>query len=640
MQATLRGSHVELIYPKNPEGVEALLRIPGARWERHNKRWMIPMTSYPEVVQFCQSFAVPMDDDLVRFQMPKIRRVASVVQVVDGRVKIDFPYDEDGVMKEALKRIVPLVSYDKKALTRWAPLDSLPEVIVWARQFGFEVTDQLQALAEWRSVKASLAVAASMDIERVDINVEGLQAVLDDHQTVAIKYLDEHRRAIIADDMGLGKTIESMAAMEHISRGSAVYPLLVVGPPKLLINWATEYQTFLPHRTVQIIGKKADRLLEPRADITLIGHSIIAAKQSELIGFNALIADESHAFKTPTAQRTKALRKIAAPIPGPRFLCTGTPITIRPAEFVPQLEVVGLLDQFINEHEFYKRYCDLKKSRRSDYDFSGSSNLEELNFRLRSIGYIRRERDQALNLPDVLSNKIVTSLDGSLATEYAKAEADIVQYLVNRAMEIAIELGEDVRSAAVRAQIKAEAGKHLVKFSTLRSIVGKGKMSTVIERVETYIEEGRQVIIAAHHRDVVSGYAERFGGLKIQGGQSAAEVEEHKRLFQAGAPVITISIKAGSEGHTLTAAHDMIFGELPTLSTEYDQAWGRMWRKGQTKRTMVTDVVARGTIDETTMNTLGIRRTRVKAATTGAPVDAAPSLVLSLLDQGLSALRV
>lgn len=639
MQATLRGSNVELIYPKNPEGVAALKRIPGARWERHNKRWVIPMTSYPEVVAFCESFAVPMSDDLAGFPMPKFNRFKSSIEVHGNRIKIDFPYDADGVMKEALRREVPLLSWDGKNVTRWAPIDSLPHAIEWAKRFGIDVPERLEAIARWRSVKAALDVADSMSVERVEISVPGLEAELDDHQTVALKYLLDHRQAIIGDDMGLGKTLEAMAAMELFSQDSEIYPLLVVSPPKLTVNWKAEYQRFLPHRTVQIVSKKADALLEPRADVTIIGHSIIAAKVEELVGFKALIADESHAFKTSTAQRTRALKRISKMIDGAKLLCTGTPATIGPSDLVPQLEVVGLLDRFISEHDFYKRYCDLKKTRRSNYDFSGAINLDELNFRLRSIGYIRRERDQALNLPEVMHFKATTALEGALADEYARAEADIIAYLVNRATEIAIELGEDVHSAAVRARMKAEAGRHLVKFSTLRGILGKGKIPFAVEWVQSRIDEGRQVVVAAHHREVVSAIADKFGGLKIQGGQSADEVNEHKRQFQGGAPVITISIDAGGEGHTLTAAHDMIFAELPTLSTKYDQAWGRIWRKGQTKRTTVTATIATGTIDDDTWNTLGIRRKQVRSITSGEPVDAAPSIVLSLLDRGLRALR-
>ena len=75
-------------------------------------------------------------------------------------------------------------------------------------------------------------------------------------------------------------------------------------------------------------------------------------------------------------------------------------------------------------------------------------------------------------------------------------------------------------------------------------------MESVVEWVQQRTDSGAKVVIAAHHRDIVDELANRFGGLKIQGGMSAVEVEEVKHKFQTDptASVITLSIQAGRRG--------------------------------------------------------------------------------------------
>lgn len=635
MKAELHGATVLLEYPKIPEGIEDIKRIPKAKWNKVEARWEIPMTSFPEIREFCRNHRVPMSEELMRFPMPDTRRTNNEIRSTPEGLIITFPFDPQEIKKDELKK-VPGVTYIKKTTSWSAPHSSLGAVIEWADKFRVYVPDVLRGVAKWQEVERATSIALSLAVSGVELDVTGITADLMGHQKTAIKYVRKHRRSFIADDMGLGKTLESIAAMEDLSATEQVYPILIVCPPKLGLNWKKEYEQFNPGKTIQVVAKKADTLQQPRADVTIVGHSLVSSLAAGLTGFRSLIVDESHAFKNPTAQRTRAMLKIAAPIEGPRLLLTGTPITIRPAEFVPQLKIVGLMYHFGDDHNFYTNYCDLKKGQRSGYDFSGASNLEALNLKLRSIGYVRRNRDDALDLPDVSHGDVLVPLEPSFCKEYDRAEADVVEYLVARAREIALEMKMSVKAAEVLARVKAEAGRHLVEISVLRQIAAKGKIDAAIEWGESRKEEGRPIIIAAHHREIVDLLADKFGGLKIQGGMSNKLVEEHKAKFQAGAPAIVVSMMAGSEGHTLTAARDTLFIELPWTSTTYDQLWGRMWRKGQTQKTTVTAMLAHGTLDVPQFDSLAIRRRRVKAATVGGEIDSSGSVVGFLLAKGLA----
>jgi SNF2 family DNA or RNA helicase len=232
---------------------------------------------------------------------------------------------------------------------------------------------------------------------------------------------------------------------------------------------------------------------------------------------------------------------------------------------------------------------------------------------------------------------VVEGTDAGLK-EYRKAEQDIIKYITERAKEIAIELGESPYSAGVIAKIKAESNEHLVKLSVLRRLSAKAKMPLVEEWVKERVENGKKVVIAAHHRDIVDELARKFGNLRIQGGMSVEEVEAQKARFQnepvETAPVIVLSIQAAKTGHTLTSAQDILFAELPWTPSDLDQTFSRLHRIGQKGSVTATYMLTDGTIDQEIYALIEKKRKVVNAATEGgefAEGGNATQLVLDLL---------
>jgi len=313
-------------------------------------------------------------------------------------------------------------------------------------------------------------------------------------------------------------------------------------------------------------------------------------------------------------------------------------VTNRPAEYVAQLDILGKIKDFGGTWGFYRRYCAAFRDKWGQWHLDGASNLEELNERLRSVCYIRRTKDQVLSeLPPVFHQEMTLIGSSAAMVEYNKAKDDIVQYLVERAKEIALELGVSPASAAVRAKMKAEAAQNLIRLSVLRRLAAKAKMESVVEWVQERTNNGEKVVIAAHHRDVVDELANRFGGLKIQGGMTVEDVEEAKRKFQTDpeAKVITLSIQAAKTGHTLTAAQNIIFVELPWTPADVDQTYSRLHRMGQKGSVTATYALCANTIDEEIYALIASKRSVVSTAVDGgspdAEVDIGQQLVLSLL---------
>lgn len=274
---------------------------------------------------------------------------------------------------------------------------------------------------------------------------------------------------------------------------------------------------------------------------------------------------------------------------------------------------------------YASKNCNAHRDRYGIWDISGNSNLDELNERLRGNCYIRRTKEQVLDdLPPVRHAVISVEGQSTAMAEYDKAERDIIEYLVQRAKAIAVELGKSPGSAAVVARMKAEAAEHLIRISVLRRLAARAKMDSVVEFIESHVENGLKVVVAAHHRDIVSELADKFGGIKIQGGMSVQEVEDAKSRFQEesceDAPVIVLSIQAAKTGHTLTASQDVLFVELPWTPADIDQVYSRCHRLGQKGSVTATYLLCAGTVDEEIYGLIEKKRGVVDAATEGGQV--------------------
>jgi SNF2 family DNA or RNA helicase len=213
-------------------------------------------------------------------------------------------------------------------------------------------------------------------------------------------------------------------------------------------------------------------------------------------------------------------------------------------------------------------------------------------------------------------------------------------YIAERARQLALEQGKPSYGAAIAAMIRAEANEHLVRLSVLRKIAAKAKMDVAEEWINARIENGKKVVVAAHHRDIVDELARKYGNLRIQGGMAVEEVEENKRLFQTksveDAPVMVLSIQAAKTGHTLTASEECLFLELPWTPADVDQTYSRLHRLGQKGSVTATYMLTSGTIDEEIYDIIEKKRSVVGAAVDGGEVDnsdLSTQMILSLLDK-------
>ena len=605
-----------LDFPYDKEQVDEVKKIAGSKWDKVSKVWRIPVSSVTEAREFAIKHSLPIDTELLLIT-PPVRKAGNSIVVDDGWIFITFPYEK--VIISSVKKI-PSITWNAPKRAWRAPITSVNDVLKWAKYFSIEVSGELEVLSKKVTGDIGRLVDASRSVD-AEISIPSIKAELLPYQRAGVSYASNARRTFIADEMGLGKTLQAIATIEYVQDS---YPAVVVCPPSLILNWKAEYNRWLPERKVAVVTNRREFPESGTYDVVVVGYSNITKWEKELSRHRSYVFDESHYCKTVTAQRTKSAQKIAksAPREGIVLCLTGTPVTNRPSEYASQLDILGRLKEFGGLWGFYRRYCNAYQDSFGQWNITGHSHLDELNDKLRGVCYIRRTKEQVLSeLPPVIHSPVV--VEGSVAgmKEYKKAEADIIQYLVDRAKQIARELGEPVGSAAVVARIKAESNEHLVRLSVLRRLSARAKMPIVEEWVQERIDDGKKVVIAAHHRDIVDELARKFGNLRIQGGMSVEEVEEQKRKFQTlpvtEAPVIVLSIQAAKTGHTLTSAQDVLFVELPWTPADVDQTYSRCHRLGQKGSVVATYMLTHGTIDKDIYSLIERKRSVVNVATDG-----------------------
>ena len=507
---------------------------------------------------------------------------------------------------------------------------------IFVANASFEEKDALKAAGfrwnpdkrRWWTDKATVAAAlkenaddvAIAEIEKAETAIEASSSsqaltnieiplpagkVLFPYQKAGIEYAVNNRSVLIGDEMGLGETVQAIAVI-NVEKPKTV---LIVCPATLKINWQKECNRWLvdPYRIHVLRSGDAFPVLP---EIVIMNYDIAAKYADEIraVKWDLLICDEAHYMKNPKAARTKALlgegKKVAPIDAGKRIFLTGTPITNRPVELWPLVNYL-FPSQFNNFFSFANRYCDAHRNRYG-WDFSGSSNLDELQKILRSSGMIRRMKANVLTELPAKIRQVISLPSDSVARLVAK-ENEHGDALEIRVKAIKAEAkrskasGDKDAYAAAVGQLRQAYSVAFEEMAAIRRELAQAKIPFVIEHISDIVESNGKVVIMAHHREVVDALQNNFGlsAVKLYGGMSDVEKENSVTRFQNDptCKIFVGSIRADGVGITLTAASKVVFAELDWTPANMMQAEDRCHRIGQTESVLVQHLVFDGSLD-------------------------------------------
>ncbi len=447
--------------------------------------------------------------------------------------------------------------------------------------------------------RASRTVALSY-AEDADLDGLVLGGELHPFQRAGVRYALERRRTFIADEQGLGKTMQALATLER----DEAFPAVVVCPASMKLTWERESSIWLPNRSVTVLeGRTASAWTEEaeRAEIVVLNYDILEPHAERLAarGLNALVLDESHYVKNPGARRTKAAIALARQLPDDalRLGLTGTPILNRPEELIAQLRAIGRLEDFGSGARLSRR-------------FRTAGSDDRLHWNLRAHCYVRRTKRQVLaQLPAKRHDTVPVALVNE--EEYRLAEQDVIAWLQSLPLDLR------TMDSKVAAALRAE---QLVRLNSLRQLAVRGKLPAGLAWIDDFLLSGEPLVVFAEHIATQQAVLERFpGAAHILGSDSSVSRQRAVDAFQRedGPQLIVCSLRAASQGITLTRASNVAFLELDWTPARHDQAEDRLHRIGQESAVTAYYLLAPNTIDEDMAEVLERKRALIDAVTDG-----------------------
>ena len=420
-----------------------------------------------------------------------------------------------------------------------------------------------------------------------------------------------HRTFLLADEPGLGKTAEALLAAEAAN----AYPLLVVVPNVVKINWAREAARWTPHRAATVVRGDGEAV-DGFADIVVLNYELLDRHLGWLgdFGFRGMVVDEAHYIKNKTSQRSQHVlalsERIRSSTAQPLLMAlTGTPL-------INDIEDFRAIWQFLGWIDDSKPFDELADSLEdtgltpADRGFYAAARQCVID-----LGIVRRRKlDVAADIPARRIADIPVELDGQAGRSIRAAERNLASRMVaryetalaNRSSDVAVE-GVDyglVRLVA-RSELKdatnAQSGENV--FTMMRRI-GQAKAELAADYAAQLARSTGKVVFFAKHIDVMDTAEEAFArqGVRfssIRGDQTPTARQANIDAF-ANDPDVAVavcSLTAAGVGINLQVASNIVLAELSWTDAEQTQAIDRSHRIGQAEPVTAWRIIAAKTID-------------------------------------------
>ncbi len=419
-----------------------------------------------------------------------------------------------------------------------------------------------------------------------------------------------HRTFLLADEPGLGKTAQALLA----ARAANAYPLLVVVPNVVKVNWAREAGLWTPDRTSTVIHGDGETI-DGFADIVIVNYEVLDRHVGWIgdHGFRGMVVDEAHFIKNKSSLRSQNVlqisERIRSWIPRPLLMAlTGTPL-------INDIEDFRAIWQFLGWIDDKKPLAELMNALEETSLAPGEPGFYPAARRcVVDLGIVRRRKvDVAADIPARRIADLPVELDDEAGRSIKAAERELARRLVAR-YESALEARtsgrvvegidhELVRRVATweREDTTTSSGENV--FSMMRRI-GFAKAGLAADYAAQLARSVGKVVFFAKHIDVMDAAQETLEkrGIRyssIRGEQTSKARQKNIDAFvnDPDVHVAVCSLTAAGVGVNLQVASNVVLAELSWTDAEQTQAIDRVHRIGQTEPVTAWRIIAAQTID-------------------------------------------
>ena len=418
-----------------------------------------------------------------------------------------------------------------------------------------------------------------------------------------------HRTFLLADEPGLGKTAQALMAAEV----AEAFPLLVVVPNVVKMNWAREVHKWIPSRRVTVVHGDGGEL-DAFSDVFVVNYDILDRHVGWLskFDFRGMVVDEAHFIKNRESQRSRYVQAVAKTIRArlghPLLIAlTGTPL-------INQIEDFRMIWEFLGWIDEKKPLGDLMVA----LEATGLTPVDpgffaEARRAVVSMGIVRRRKeDVASDIPARRVADIPVELDDESGRSIRDAEAALVARLTDRYDRVIAARGTTpghvdydlvklVAHSEVEESKQENSGDNV--FSLVRRI-GQAKALMAADYTSQLARNVGKVVFFAKHIDVMDAayghfVAQGFQPTQIRGDQTAQARQNAIDQFtnDPDVKVIVCSLQAAGVGVNLQVASNVVLAELSWTSAEQTQAIDRVHRIGQEVPVTAWRILAAQTVD-------------------------------------------
>ena len=376
----------------------------------------------------------------------------------------------------------------------------------------------------------------------------------------------------------------------------AVSRALVIAPKKVAeATWQAEAAKWDHLRRLRIttaLGTAAQRsaAIAEGADITIINRENTTWLCDELghaWPFDMVVVDESSSFKSPSAKRFKALRRMLPRIRRTVIL-TGTPAPNGLEDLWAQIYLLDRgerLERYITHYR--ERYFDFNPWRHEYTPKSGA--FEAVQEKISDICVSMSAADY-LQLPELVIHDVPVALDPAAQRAYRSLERTMLLELSGDMTEItafnAAGLTGKLLQLCGGCVYDAEGGAHLVHRAKL-------------EALEELLEGIREPVLLFYgFRHELSGLREIVGKLRLMA-RDLRSAEDADAWNRGEVDVLLAHPASCAYGLNLQQGGRHVVWYTLTWSLElYSQANARLHRQGQERPVIVHRLLVKGGMDE------------------------------------------
>ena len=394
-------------------------------------------------------------------------------------------------------------------------------------------------------------------------------------------------------DMGLGKTIVTLTAIDALIYDYlCVSRVLVIAPKKVAeATWQAEARKWDHLRRLTIataLGTAPERsqAIDAGADITIINRENVVwlvENWGLCWPFDMVVVDESSSFKSPSANRFKALRPMLMKI-ARMVILTGTPAPNGIEDLWSQIYLLDRgerLGRYVTHYR--ERYFDYNPWRHEYVPKPGA--FDAVRAKISDICVSMKAEDY-LQLPELVTHDVPVVLTGPGLRAYREMERTMV-------MSVEDEEISATTAAALTGKLLQLCGGCVYDEAGAAHYVHDAKLEALAELIETLNEPA---LLFYGYRHELPGLKAVLKGRRWRTLDSAADADAWNR---GEVDVLLAHPASCAYGLNLQDGGRHVVWYTLTWSLElYQQANARLYRQGQQRPVIVHRLLVQGGVDQ------------------------------------------